>query len=465
MAMRKPKIGLLALYLKLYDDTQAWLRDEVEGFKTEIENKLEETLTVVHHPVCRLKEEIEAAVCHFEKEEVDALVTLHLAYSPSLECYEVLAQTSLPILVLDTTPDYSFNAFTGAGRIMQNHGIHGVQDMCSMLRRSGVKYQVFAGHYQHSNVLQCLHNAAAGAMMAHRMHGCRVGRVGESFAGMGDFLVGDDALQKMDITVVPFDFEKGAGQLAAIPEEEIQKEWQADSARFTVKDLSQQAYTTSARVGMALRKWIEEEKLDAITVNFLETENNPALPVMPFLELCKSMERGIGYAGEGDAMNAAFVAALMAGFPKTTFAEMFCPDWKDNSVFLSHMGEFNPAVAAQPILLTEMDFSYTSAGNPATLYACFEGEENAGFVNLNPIENGRYLLIAAPGRVLPIPEESPEMQRTVRGWFAPQVPVPDFLRQYSLLGGGHHGAVVYNWNIDTMRSFAGCMGWDFAVIE
>ena len=33
--------------------------------------------------------------------------------------------------------------------------------------------------------------------------------------------------------------------------------------------------------------------------------------------------------------------ALLSGIEEVTFTEMFCPNWRDGSVFLSHMGEFN----------------------------------------------------------------------------------------------------------------------------
>lgn len=463
--MGKAKVGLLALYLKLYDDTQSWLRPEVEAFQKEIEERLGKNIEVVHHDICRIKPEIEKAIEHFEVEDVDAIVTLHLAYSPSLECYKALGKSKLPILVLDTTPDYSFNATSGSGRVMQNHGIHGVQDMCSLLRRTETPYQVFAGHYLHSDVLERIERAAKGAMMAHKMQHCRVGRVGDSFEGMGDFSVPDEALENMGISIASFDVDQGINRLTKVDPELIKKEWAEDRERFKVEDLSEKVYEDSARVGLALRSWIDEEKLDALTINFLATEANPALPLMPFLELCKCMERGIGYAGEGDVMNAAFVSALMQGFGCSTFAEMFCPDWQGESVFCSHMGEFNPAIAAEPILLTELDFTYTSAENPAVIYACMDECENAGFVNLNPIENGRYVLIVAPGKMLPVQQSTEEMERTVRGWFQPEVSVSAFLEEYSSFGGGHHGAIIYDLDIEALKSFACCMDWDFALIN
>jgi hypothetical protein len=49
------------------------------------------------------------------------------------------------------------------------------------------------------------------------------------------------------------------------------------------------------------------ECFDSLTVTCLGAT---APPVMPFLEFSKAMERGIGYAGEGDALTAVLVGAL-----------------------------------------------------------------------------------------------------------------------------------------------------------
>ena len=46
----------------------------------------------------------------FNDADVDAVITQHLAYSPSLESIDALMTIKAPLIVFDTTPDYDLIA-------------------------------------------------------------------------------------------------------------------------------------------------------------------------------------------------------------------------------------------------------------------------------------------------------------------------------------------------------------------
>src|SRR5450759_3038952 len=118
--MMKPvKVGLLPLYLKLYDDTTPEYRPDVERFRDVIAAQLSQRdLQVITAPVCRMATEFAAAVRSFELAQVDAIITLHLAYSPSEESAPILAATPLPVIVLDTTPTFDFSPTQNPSEVM-----------------------------------------------------------------------------------------------------------------------------------------------------------------------------------------------------------------------------------------------------------------------------------------------------------------------------------------------------------
>lgn len=477
--MATAKIGLLPLWLKLYDDSAPEARPRIEAFVRTIAGAFERRgVAVVTAPVCRLAKEFAAAVKRFEREEADAIVTLHLAYSPSLESSDALAATRLPVLVLDTTPTFAFGPAQDPAEIMHNHGIHGVQDMCNLLVRNGKPFLVEAGHWEKSDVIDRVVRHLGAARMAAVMGRGRVGLMGSSFKGMGDFYTPPAKLKAtVGGTVKALEAETLKKLLAGVKPAAVEAEMEEDRGRFEGAAASgavAEAHRRSVRLGLALRAWIERERLAAFSFNFLDMKKAAGHATVPFLEASKAMARGVGYAGEGDVLTALLVAAVAAGFPETTFTEMFCPDWENGTVFLSHMGEVNWRLLDGRGRLSEMDYGYSATDNPARV----TGRLKPGavvIVNLAPLAGGRYRLILAPATMLPVAGPD-RFAQSVHGWFRPQLPVADFLEAYSRAGGTHHLAMCYAANgggrpadtpgaaLATLKTFGRLAGWETAVI-
>ena len=461
---RNPKVGLLPLYLKLYDDILPERRGEFMPFLDEVVTSLAvESVDVVRADVCRIASEFEQAVELFKQEKVDLIVTLHLAYSPSLEAIYPLCGTEIPILMLDTTMDEAFGPDVAAERIMYNHGIHGVQDLACMLRRRGQPYRVVAGHYRNSKVIARAAQVARGALAARKLLGSKALRIGPSFPGMGDFLVESGVLSErldMDVTQIP------PGQLVAaieaLSDAEVGAEIEADHERFQV-EVEADVHERSVRVGLGVRKMLAEGGFDCFSANFLAFDQTAGpVSTVPFLEACKAMERGVGYAGEGDVLTAGLVGALASSFGRTTFTEIFCPDWQGASLFLSHMGEINPEVMGGKPVLREKPFPYTPAQNPVVVSGAPEPGP-AVFVNLAPGPADRFGLIVAPVEILPeVPNES--LEQSVRGWMRPRRAIPDFLEEFSRHGGTHHSALVFGDCLEGLLAFADFADLDCVVI-
>ncbi|MHC4916949.1 MAG: L-arabinose isomerase family protein [Planctomycetota bacterium] len=454
--------GLLPLYLELYDRAAPKARPVLEGFVREIGAALAARgLEVETAPVCRTEPEFAAAVANFERSGADAIVTLHLAYSPSEECIGPLSETYLPVVILDTTPDAEFGTDVDPSRIMYNHGIHGVQDMCNLLRRRGKRYEIVAGHWKASDALGRCADAVKVARAAGRLRSTRALRIGESFRGMGDFSVPEKVMKsRLGITVKQVAPAGLTPFVEKVSADDLEAELERDRKRFEV-DCPEEIHRRSARLGLGLRAMLAEGGHAAFSVNFLAFDSES--DVVPFLEASKAMARGIGYAGEGDVLTAALVGALLSAWPQTTFTEIFCPDWEGGTLFLSHMGEFNPACAAGRPLLCERPFPYTPAANPAVL-ACAPEPGEAVFVNLAPGPEDSFTLIAAPVEVLG-DGKHPEMRNKIRGWMRPRVPVAEFLEEYSHLGGTHHSALVLGTHARSLRAFARLAGLGYRAIE
>lgn len=464
MVIERPRIGLLPLYLALYDSALPSLLAELQPFLKGVGVAFQARgVDVTEAPVCRVKADVAGAVEQFRAEGVDLIVSLHLAYSPSMEAVGPLVESRLPVLMLDTTPEVAFGLDTDPLRLLYNHGIHGVQDLASMLRRRGKDYWIVAGHLSNPSVMERACAIARGARAATRLRTSRALRIGPSFAGMGDFRVADlELFGTLRVEVNEILPAALLDDVRSISDEAVAAEMADDHARFAV-DAPQDVHARTARLGLGLRQYLERNGYTAFSMNFLAfQESEGPLSTVPFLECCKAMARGVGYAGEGDVLTAAFVGALSTAIGETTFTEMFCPDWAGGSVFLSHMGEFNPAVAAGKPRLYEKEFPFTPAQNPATL-ACAPRAGEATLVNLAPGPDSGFTLIAAPVEVLGDGTHA-SCRDWIRGWVKPTVPLEEFLETYSRHGGTHHNALVYECQRDALEAFARAAGLGFVMI-
>ena len=463
--MSKIKVGYLPLYIKLYDDSNPHYRDPmVAHMKTLISMLESQGLEVVAADVCRVKSEFEAAARLFNEQDVDAVITQHLAYSPSLESIDALLSIQAPLIVLDTTPDYELLSKAGYySGISNNHGIHGVQDMCNLLRQRGRGYEICAGHALHSEVIAEVAGMCRAARVKKNFQNSRVGSVGGSFKGMGDFFITpEDYRARIGAEVVYMDNAAVKKYVDAVTEDEIDAEVAWDNAHFTSEITNEETYRAAVKSGLAVRKWAEDEKLNACTVNFLSLDSC-GLPKMPFAECSKMLMRGMGYAGEGDVLTAGLVGALRAVYPNTTFTEMFCPDWKEDVILLNHMGEMNLNLAKWRPILRTLPFNYNSCGETASAYGCMRGGK-AVFCNLAPMGEG-FTMTLAPVEMLDAGLEFGAYRNAIQGWLKPPLPVKDFLKAFSKAGGTHHSALVYDAPLFEIEAFGRMMGFEVIVIQ
>ncbi len=207
--------------MELYDQVFPEMRPRIEKFISTIIGEIKKLeIDVLETRVCRVKHEFLAAIKLFEKEDVDSIVTLHLAYSPSLESAEVLARTRIPIMILDTTPSFDFGPGVEPSEIMHNHGIHGVQDLCNVLIRFGKSFIIEAGHWKKSSVIKKIAEHSRAALMANLLKNSRVGSIGRPFRGMGDFSIAPDIL-KRTIGIENIEFLNAPADAIPLPDESV----------------------------------------------------------------------------------------------------------------------------------------------------------------------------------------------------------------------------------------------------
>ena len=126
------------------------------------------------------------------------------------------------------------------------------------------------------------------------------------------------------------------------------------------------------------------------------------------------------------------------------------------------MGEVNIDLIEGRPRLMEKELAFLDVGNPL-LAAGGLKQGRAVYVNLAPGKDYSFTLILSevnidkPGRLKNIDD-------AIYGWLIPEIPLQDFLYEFSMTGGTHHSALIYNGDIRILESMGLAAGWGIKII-
>jgi len=457
----KPKIGLIGLTAELYHDKVPELVKDLTVFSNVLKKIVDTFADVIHVPVVYKRKQMEHAYSKFMKEDVDGVILVFLSYSPSLIISPVLKKNqNIPVLLWNTQNLAGINKQFNTNDTMYNHGMHGVQDLASVLTREKIRFCIITGHYKDKETVNKISRWCQSVSLIKFLKRSKIGRIGNRFKDMGDFAISDIQIKKcLGPTVVDIPLAKISSESAKINKTVIQNSIIADRKKYKVStELTEQIHYISTRMELSLRRIIAKEKLDGLAINFMGFNGQKGVESIPFMAIGKFLAEGMGYAGEGDVLCAVSVLILQKLFGTANFVEMFTTDYENNRIFFEHMGESNPAMAnnKNQIMLVKKDLPLIGPGIATAMFLFQLKPGQITLFNIAPTRNGVLKFIVGTGKILRVPLFkdicSPHFLMQVDG------DVKDFLTNYSLAGGTHHLAMVYGNRIADMEVFSDLIG-------
>jgi L-arabinose isomerase len=443
----RPRAGVLALTLELYEQLAPDVRLKRDHWlRTEVLPALAPVANLQFSQAVFRREDIEATVARFEADGCEAIIVVCLTYAPSQLSLPALKRTRLPIIVWNVQELLAVDGSYDADALVNNHGVHGTQDLANVLLRSGVPFYYVTSHVSDPDGLAELERFLSAASAVAGLRRCRLGLMGYPFPGMGDFAVDTTHLAgTLGCSSESLSLEQ-YHQRAAAADNASAKQLVAEyRERYAVgKDVTDVDLDVTARAELALRSITAERRLDAMSFQFLAFGEDERTETLPFVAVSRMMADGLGFAGEGDLIGAAGTWLLNRLCPPASFSEIFTIDFAGNALFLSHMGEANTALARRdrkiPLVARPTPITRTR-GRQLVLVNSFEpGPATLCALALGP--NHRWRLIASavqiqdfgPLATLPAPHcKIAAPDGDVRGW----------LTRYALAGGPHHNAICF----------------------
>ena len=448
------KAGFLPLYLDLYDQIDPQMRSMFGIFIQRIKTLLRDEVELIESDIATDERRIRAFFQ--ELSDADLVITIHLAYSPSLLVAKAMSDFGRPILILDTSISYSLDP-EDDHYLMLNHGIHGVMDLTSVLTANDVGFNIIAGHPDDESFAQKIKDFLRGLELASLFGNQRIGITGKPFEGMGDFAVDfDDMQKKYEVEVIPIEPSAIVKRAAGVGDDEVKDQMKRDGDMYAFESVTDQVHENSVRVFLALKALLHEEQCTGYTMNFQHITDQFAAP---FYACSRLMSERIGYAGEGDILTACLGRPLNRSASRAMFSEMFCADWKDGLILMSHMGEtdvrfcrsgFKPRLVPKKALFNKHD----------SLIILFEtGIVPITIVNIagDPVHGFRLIACVAELLDTPVYDSIGSPHFVMK----PTVPVDDFLEWYASCGGGHHLYVADGNLLPQIREMARNLNFGF----
>ncbi len=462
----RPKIGLLALTLELYETLLPDLRASREAWlRRSVLPALQKQADVIFERAVFQRHDIEAAVTGFEAAKVDALLIILTTYSPSQLTLPALQHTRLPIVIWNTQELLAVDNSFSLQNMVDNHGVHGTQDLANVLTRCGIRFHYVTSPDNGTAGLEELGDFFAAAAAVNRLRSARIGMIGYPFPGMGDFAVDTTNMAAtLGCSWIHLAVEDYNHRCASAPGTEVAKLVAEYRRAYEVAaDLTETDLNSTAAAELAMRGMIADHRLSALTYQFMAFGDDDRTRTLPFVAASRLMADGIGFGGEGDLIAAA--ATTLFNWLKTpaSFSEIFTTDFAGESLFMSHMGEANVAMARldRKVALVARPAITRTHDRQLALVTSFEPGP-ATFAALTQVEGGKWRIIAAAATIEdygPLPEFCvPHFKLKPAGG------VRQFLTAYANAGGPHHNAVCFGDARRRLRFAARLIGADYTEI-
>ena len=464
----RPRIGLLALTLELYETLAPGLRASREAWlRGSVIPALQRQVDVLFTRAVFRREDIEAAVAQFEAAKADALLIVLATYAPSQLSLPALRRTRLPLLIWNTQQLRGVDRTFTVDKMLENHGVHGTQDLANVLNRTGIPFHYVSSPDDDPSGLEELADFFAASAAVNRLRSARIGLLGSPFPGMGDFALDTTHLAaSLGCSWINLPLQEYIHRCRAAKPAEVSKLVREYRRCYEVApDITEADLAGTAAAELAARGMMLAHRLNAWTYQFTAFGEDERTPTLPFVAASRLMAEGLGFGGEGDLIAAAATAFFNWLKPPASFSEIFTIDFAGESLFLSHMGEANVAMARRerrvPLLARPTPITRT-LGRQLALAISFEpGPATLAALTLGPSHKWRLIAaLAAIEDFGPLPSFCVPHLKLRPG----SGDVRKFLTDYALAGGPHHNGVLLGDARRRLRLAAGLIGADYCEI-
>ncbi|NMA66619.1 MAG: L-arabinose isomerase [Clostridiaceae bacterium] len=342
---------------------------------------------------------------------------------------------------------------------------HGDREFGYICTRLGLSRKVISGYYEDEKVLDEMAvwmRSAVGVAVSEKIKCVRFGdNMRHVAVTEGDKV---EAQIKLGWEVNYLPVGTLAEETKKVTDQEVDAIFDEMSKRYEIITKDIDAVKYQIRIEAAMNKIFEEYNASAFTTTF---EDLYGLDQLPGLACQRMMEKGIGFAGEGDWKTACLLA-VMKRMEKglsggCSFMEDYTYHYEDKGIILgAHMLEIDPSIGEGKVSIDVEPLGIGDRNPPARMK--FKGKEgNAICVSLIDMGNRLRMIVSDVLCVKPI-GDMPRLPVAQVMW----TPLPDLKtasEAWIYAGGAHHTVLSYSLTAEHMRNFAEIAGIEFVHIN
>ena len=420
-----------------------------------LDNRFKEVCHIKWTPTVRNSEEITEVMekASSDRECIGVICWMH-TFSPAKMWIKGLQRLSKPLLHLHTQANETLPYESIDMDFMNlNQSAHGDREFGFILSRLNIPHHVVVGYYKDEKVLNEIDRFIRVTRAIDVSHNLRVAMFGNN---MRDVAVTDGDRVESQIRYGWEVNYYGIGDLIDIMKKvrtaDVDLKMNEYASKYIIDTKNIDSIREQAKMEVALEKFIKKNDIGAFTDTF---EDLHGLKQLPGLTVQNLMDKGIGFAAEGDYKTSAMNAVLMSmsddSHAATGFMEDYTYDFRDEIELGSHMLEVSPRFAAEKPKIQVHPLGIGGKEDPARLV--FKGIKGDGIAVGMTDMGDHFRLIVTGVELIEQPKEMPKLPVARLMWRIK----PSFeegVRKWLEAGGGHHTVLSRDITKEDIRLFA-----------
>lgn len=444
------KIGLFGIGLNTYWDQFEGLLSRLEGYQSQIANKMESFgANVVNVGLVDSPEKAREKAEKLQTERIDMLFLYVSTYALSSTVLPVVQKLKCPVVILNIQPvaaiDYErFNNLGDRGKMTGEWLAHcqacSVPELANVFNRSGIQYEFVTGYLDEQQVWDDIQDWIDAARVASVMSKNRLGILGNYYGGMLDVysdLTKQTSAFGTHIEILEMcELQSLRNQ---VTDTEIKDKIDEFYRVFDVLDTCNQSeILRAAKTSIALDKLVHQHKLGSLAYYYEGQSGNDYENIVTSVIAGNTLLTGknIPVAGEFEVKNAQAMKIMDCFGVGGSFSEFYAMDFNDDIVLLGHDGPAHFAIAEGRVQLVPLPVYHGKPGNGLSIQMTVRH----GSVTLLSVVEGKnetFLLVAEGESV-----EGPILQiGNTNSRYRFSIGARSFINNWSKNGPAHHCAI------------------------